>query len=386
MDLLFFDIAVIVGVSALLAWVALLVRQPIIIAYVLCGILLGPWGLETVSDTEAVHSISQIGVALLLFMAGLVLHPQRLAQLFRRTAFLTLGGCFAGWVLSFGFLVLWGFAPSESALAAVALMFSSTILITKLLPTTTLHQRHMGAMAIAVLIAQDIIAVGVILVLAAPSGLQGTTEVPLLLATAVILSVVVLLAEQVLLRRMMLAAERFNEVLLLLCIGWCLAVAACAHTLGLTYEVGAFLAGVALARGKLAYVLSEELKPLRDFFLVLFFFVLGAQLDFLAARDIWLPALLLAILIVVTRPLYYAWLMRRLKEKSAFARELGYRMSQASEFGLIICTVATANGKMAASTAQLAQLATVVTMIVSTYLVVMKLPTPIGTLTGLKKD
>ena len=386
MERLFFDIAVIAGVSAVFAWLAVIARQPVIVAYVLCGVILGPWGMKTVEDTEIIHSISQIGVVLLLFMAGVVLHPQRLLQLMKKTVILVLCSCFTGWVLSLAILTLFGFGFTESAIGAAALMFSSTILVTKLIPTITLHQKHMGSVAIAVLIAQDIIAVLLILLVVGPNELQGTQQLLLLLGKAVILLAAVFIGEQFALRPMMIKAERYSEVIILMSLGWCLVVSELAKYLGLTHEIGAFIAGVALARNKLSLYVSEKLKPLRDFFLVLFFFVLGTQLDLLIAKDIWLPALVLALFILVLRPCYYRLFMGMMKEGKSFSWEIGFRMGQASEFGLIMCTVAVVNQKLNPSIAQLLQLSIIITMIISSYIIVMRFPTPIATSNELQRD
>lgn len=385
MDRLFLDIAIVVGCSAVLAWLAAVLRQPIILAYIVAGAMLGPSGFGAVPDTEVIYRMSHIGVTLLLFIAGLVLHPQHLAALFRSTAVLTLGGCALSWLLSFAFLQLWGFGVAGASLGAAALMFSSTILITKLLPTTALHQQHMGAVCIAVLVAQDIVAVLIILLLGAPADANLWIAIPMLFVKAAVLVVLAFGFEQVVLRRMMRASQRYNEVLMLLCLGWCLACAVAAQAVGLTYEVGAFIAGVVVARGRIARVLSEELKVVRDFFLVFFFFALGAKLNLYLVRTIWLPALLLAGLILALRPLYMAWLLRRVGEQPRFAREVGVRMGQGSEFALIIVAVAVAGGQLTERLSQLVQLTVIATMAASAYLVATRYPTPISA-PRLKKD
>ena len=383
MDSVFFVISTVVVCSSLLAWLACRGGQPIILGYFLCGVLLGPGVLGIVPSVDLLQDMSRIGVALLLFLAGLVLHPDRLRTFFRTAVVVTLAGSALAWCLVFAFLRAWGHGPQDSAVAAAALMFSSTILVVKLLPTTTLHQKRMGSICIAILIAQDLLAVVVLLFVgAAPSGLVLLwlpLKVMLLVAVAV-------LGEQFALRKMMRSADRYNEVLVMLCLGWCVGMALLAETIGVPYEVGAFAAGVAMARGKIALVLSEQLKPIRDFFLMFFFFVLGATFDILHLRDVWLPALLLAALIVVSRPLWLRWLFRQLGEEPAFAKETALRLGQASEFALIIAVAATQGGHLSARVAHLVQLATILTMLVSSYVVILRCPTPIGVRPGLQRD
>jgi len=385
MDSLFTAVSAIVACSSLLAWLACRGRQPIMLGYFLCGVLLGPSVLDLIPSVDALGDMSRIGVTLLLFLAGLVLHPDRLRTFLRTAAVVTLAGSAFTWALMFGLFRAWGLPAGEGAVAAVALMFSSTVLVVKLLPTTTLHQRRMGSVCIAVLIAEDLLAVLVLLLL----GSEGTAaglHLLLLPGKIVLLVGLAVALEQFVVRRMMQAAGRYNEVLLMLCLGWCVGVGLAAERAGIPYEVGAFVAGVTMARGKIALVMSEQLKPLRDFFLMFFFFVLGAAFDFAHLGAVWVPALVGAGLIVVTRPVWVAWLLRRLGEERAFAVETGIRLGQASEFALIIAVTALGSGHLSAGVAHLVQLTTVATMLISSYFVVMRYPTPIGTRANLQSD
>lgn len=384
MDSFFIVISTVIACSAFLAWLACKCHQPIILGYFICGVLLGPGVLGVVPSIDILQDMSRIGVALLLFLAGLVLHPDRLQKFFRTAVVATMAGSALSWLLVFGFLRAWGNSNQDSALAAAALMFSSTILVVKLLPTTTLHQKRMGSICIAILIAQDLLAVAVLLFVgsAVPSGLF-LLLLPLRVALLVALAI---LGEQHVLRRMMRSADRYNEVLVMLCLGWCVGIALLAERFAVPYEVGAFAAGVAIARGKIALVLSEELKPLRDFFLMFFFFVMGAAFDLVNVRDIWLPALLVSILIVGSRPLWLSWLFCKLGEEPEFSKETAVRLGQASEFALIIAVAGTQGGHLSSNVAQLVQLATVLTMLISSYVVILKYPTPIGVRPGLQRD
>jgi Kef-type K+ transport system membrane component KefB len=386
--------AVVVG-SSVLAWLACQGRQPVILGYFLCGLLLGPVRIQLFSglgapdvtpSVGALGEISRLGVMLLLFLAGLVLHVDRLRTFFRTAIVVTLAKCLLTWALMFAFLIAWQFEVRDSLIASVALMFSSTILVVKLLPTTTLHQKHMGSICIAVLIAEDLLAV-VALLFVGSSPESGLRELLLGLPLRLVLLVAVAVAgEQFVLRRMMRRSDTYNEVLVMLCLGWCVGIALLAQTLGVPYEIGAFVAGVSIARGRIALVFSEQLKPLRDFFLMFFFFVLGFGFELSQLRHIWLPALLAAGVIAGLRPFLLEWLFRRMGEERAFARETGFRLGQASEFALIIAVVATQGNYLSPQMASLVKLATVLSMLVSSYLVVLQYPTPIGVQPGLQRD
>jgi len=395
MDTLLIAISAVVVGSSLLAWLACQGRQPVILGYFVCGLALGPVGMRLLSSmglpnvapaVGALDEISRLGVMLLLFLAGLVLHVDRLRIFFRTAMVVTLAKCALMWAAMFVFLMAWRFNLRDSFIASLALMFSSTILVVKLLPTTTLHQKHMGSICIAVLIAEDLLAV-IALLFMGSSLHAGLYELLLWLPLRLVLLVVAAFAgEQFLLRWMMRRAEHYNEVLMMLCLGWCVGVALLAQRLGAPYEIGAFVAGVSLARGKIGLLFSEQLKPLRDFFLMFFFFVLGAGFDLTRLRGVWLPALLATVLIAGGRPFLLAWLFQRMGEARAFAYETGFRLGQASEFALIIAVVATQGHHLSPEMASLVKLATVLSMLVSSYLVVLRYPTPIGVQPGLQRD
>ena len=396
MDNLLIAISAVVVGSSLLAWLACQGRQPVILGYFLCWLLLGPVGMQMFSGVGApdvapavvgtLDEISRLGVMLLLFLAGLVLHVNRLRLFFRTAMVVTVAKCVFMWGLMFAFLTAWQFERRDCLIAATALMFSSTILVVKLLPTTTLHHKHMGSICIAVLIAEDLLVV-IALLFMGSSAQAGLYELLFWLPLRLVLLVAVAFAgEQFVLRWMMRRADTYNEVLVMLCLGWCAGIALLAQKLGLPYEIGAFVAGVSIARGKIALLFSEQLKPLRDFFLMFFFFVLGAGFEFSQLRHIWLPALLATVVIAGLRPFLLAWLFRKMGESPAFARETGFRLGQASEFALIIAVVATQGKHLSTEMASLVKLATVLSMLVSSYLVVLKYPTPIGVQPGLQRD
>jgi len=379
------DISVVVVCAAALSWLALLARQPIIIAYLISGVIVGPWGVGLVKDVEFVDAVSRIGVTLLLFLVGIELQPRRLIGLFKQTSLVAVGSCVTSCLIAGAFALAWRFSLTESLYIGLALMFSSTILVVKLLPTTTLHQRRIGAFCVAILILEDLAAVGVLWFMRVAE-YQSVLEILLLPVKGLFLIAFALIFEQFVLRRIMKYSERFHETLYLLCLAWCLGIAALARGIGFSYVVGAFIAGVALARSPISLFLAQGLKFFRDFFLVLFFFVLGARLDLLVARAMLLPAIILGVVFVVTKPLVFNVLFRAIREKKEFSREAAVRLGQTSEFSLIIVLFAAQVGLIGTRASQLVQLTTIFTMIVSCYLVVFFYPTPMGFAKGLKQD
>ena len=386
-ETVFIEISLILIVCATLSWVALLLRQPIIIAYLGGGLLLGSSCLGWIEDTAFIDDISRIGVTLLLFLAGIVLHPRRLKELFRQTILLTLTNSLISGLVCVLFCMLWGFDWISSLFIGLPLIFSSTILVIKLVPTTALHHKRMGSYCIAILIAQDLIAIALLILLGANHGESSSLMHWLLLPLkGVALIAAVFAFEQIVLRRIMAWCDRFHETLHLLSLGWCLGVAVIAEHIGLSYEVGAFLAGVALARSPLSFFLSEGLRPFRDFFLVFFFFALGTRINLSIAGGLVLPALLLTLLMMTVKYTVFRNLFRIVGEAGPFAHETGMRLAQASEFSLIVAIVAHTDGWLNDSAFMMVQLVTIFSLILSAYIVVARFPSPLATNPKLKQD
>ncbi|MDP8264028.1 MAG: cation:proton antiporter [Candidatus Aceula lacicola] len=381
------DLSVVLVGAALLSVLAIILKQPIIIGYIACGILAGPWGVGLIKEVGVIETMSHLGITLLLFLAGLCLHPQHLLRLFRRTSLVTITNCSVSFILAFLFAFLFKFSFTDSLWIGVALMFSSTILTVKLLPTTRLHQERMGAVCISVLIVEDLIAVGALAFLRGMH-VGGLTilSVGWLLVKLIFLIVGALLFERFILRRILARVERLHEAIFILSLAWCFGVASISNQMGLFYETGAFFAGVALAQHPIARFISEALKPLRDFFLVLFFFALGAEFNLFVMKGIFVPALILAVMFIIIKP----WLFKKMfvlsGEEKPFAKEAGVRLGQLSEFSLLIALLAVSINHISVEASQFIQLVTILTFIISSYYVVYRYKTPIGTTEKMIKD
>lgn len=384
-DFIYFDIGIIIIVSAVIAWLSLLLRQPIIIAYIFAGMLLGPLGFRIVSNITFIDEVSKIGISLLLFIAGLSLHPGKIIETFRRSFPVTIVTSLLFALLSGGVLFALGYTLPEAAIGGGAMMFSSTILVIKLMPTTTLHQQHMGAIGISVLIIQDMLAILLIALvnskanISLVSGASGMFRGVLLIAGT-------LLLQRLVLGRVIKQVERYREILNLLVLAWCFGIAFVAESIGLSHETGAFIAGIALADNIIARVIAEELKMFRDFFLVLFFFTLGARLDFSLLQSIAVPALLLSALLLVVKPLLFRMALKLSGETPKFSKELGLRLGQNSEFAFIIAVIAAEQKLISTTTSQLMQLVTILTMAISSWILVSYYPSPLAAKKALKVD
>lgn len=387
MENFLFDLSVVLGITAVLAFLAVLLRQPIIIAYIACGILLGPYGVGWIKHADFIGAISTIGIALLLFLAGLCLHPQKLMRLFKQTFLVTFGTSLVSFLIAFLLARLYYFDIPDSVCIGLALMFSSTILTVKLLPTTALHHQRMGALCIGVLILQDLMAVAVLAFLGTLDAHHTLWACFGILSAKLLIFVGALVVfEQFILRKAMLRIERLHELLFVVGLAWCFVIASASKALGLSFETGAFFAGVVLARHPISLFISERLKPLRDFFLVLFFFTLGANLNLLIMKGVFLQALLMTLAFIIVKPWLFKKFFKASGEPPAFSQEIGIRLGQMSEFALLIATLALALGHITIQASQLIQLVTILSFIASGYIVVLKYQTPIGTSERLIKD
>jgi Kef-type K+ transport system membrane component KefB len=181
--------------------------------------------------------------------------------------------------------------------------------------------------------------------------------------------------------------DQVREYIFLLAIGWCLGFAELARLIGLPAEIGAFLAGVSIAEGPIAIYIAESLKPLRDFCLVMFFFAVGASFDLQYLPQIWLPALMLAGLLLIAKPFVFSFLFQRAGEIKSVANEVGIRLGQNSEFSLLLAYLAVGTIPVMSNKANyLIQAATLITFIISSYLVVLRYPTPVAFSEKMRRD
>jgi len=374
--------------AAILTTFALYSRQPMLVAYIALGCLIGPFGFKWVTDAALLSEISEFGIIFLLFLVGLDLQPSKLKNMLGESLITALGTTIVFFLIGASVMLAFGFSYIEAGVTGIAASFSSTILGVKLLPTTALHHRHIGEIVVSLLLIQDLLAILAILILTGMgTGSQGLVAglAPIFIGLPLVV-IGALLGVRFVLLRLIQRFDAFHEYIFLMAVGWCLAIASLADMINLSFEIGAFIAGVSLATSPISQYIAESLRPLRDFFLVLFFFSVGATLNIGLLEQVWLPALLLGVLLIAAKPPVFAMLLKFQGEPKSASWEVGYRLGQASEFSLLLTAIAVLNELITPVAALVIQSSTVLTLVVSSYFVIFRYPSPIAPSAKLRRD
>jgi Kef-type K+ transport system membrane component KefB len=386
LDSIIFELGIIIIGAAILGTLFLYARQPILIAYIAIGFAIGPNGFALIRSTDHIENIAHFGVILLLFLIGLNLQPMKLLRIFRKTALLTFGTSLVFGCLSFLFTLLLRFDMHSAVLFGAAMMFSSTVVGLKLVPTTTLHHKRTGEIMTGVLLLQDVLAVLVILFVTGEKSNNVMGTFAILVGKLFVLCLLSFAGVRFVMVPLLKKFDVVQEYTFVATLGWCLLWAEVAHILGLSYEMGAFVAGLSIASCQIALIIAEHLKPLREFFLILFFFAVGAELNFQLDIPLVLAGVLFGAVLVPLKAAVFRLAFRKSGESKKLSQELAVRLAQSSEFSLLVIFAALSIGVLSAERAMMVQVTTIVTFIISTYWTVLRYPTPISMNAALRQD
>jgi Kef-type K+ transport system membrane component KefB len=368
------DLGIILIAATVVVLLARLVHIPSIVAYIVAGLLLGP-GLGIVTVSEGVEVLSEAGIALLLFIVGLELSLDKIRQVGKvaivaglgQVAFTALGG--------FGICMALGFSAVEGAFIATALTFSSTVVVVKLLDQKGELDSVYGRIAVGIFLVQDIV---VIIALTFLAGLgepgEGTgLEVAMGIGRA-FLGMALLLAisfgaSRWILPRLFHMVSRSPETLFVWALSWCFLLVLGAEVLELSLEIGAFLAGVSLAQLPYHQDLKRRSHPLMNFFIAVFFVSLGAQMEFGAAVQVWWPAVVLSLFVLIGNPFIFLWIIARMGygERTAFLTSV--TVAQISEFSFILAAMGLSAGLIGSEILSLIGMVGFVTIGLSSYMI-----------------
>ena len=367
----FNEIALIIAIGTGVALLMRILKQPLIIGHIITGIIVGPSVFDLVKSEETITVFANLGIALLLFIIGLGLNPKVIKEVGKAAVvagtvqimFTTMLGYFASLALGFG--------QTEAILIGVALAFSSTIIILKLISDKKEQTRLYAKLSVGVLLIQDIVATIALLLLSSSgsdSGFSGADFALLGIKASLAMLVMFVVAVEILPRFTKLIAGS-QEFLFLFALGWGLGLASAFEIVGFSLEVGALLAGVGLATQTYAQEISSRLKPLRDFFVVVFFIFLGTELVLDDVLSVVVPAVLLSAVVLVFNPIIISTVLGLLGYTRKISFKVGVGMAQISEFSLVFAIIAEKQGRIESSTLSILTLVGLITIAISTYMI-----------------
>ena len=366
---IFTQISLVIAIAAVVSIVMRLLKQPLIMGYILTGVLVGPSLLNIVHAKEAFETFAEIGIALLLFIIGLGLNIGVIRNL-GKVSLITAASILliVGSIGHFAALLL-GFDNTTAILLGIALFFSSTIIILKVLSDHHETGRLYGQIAIGVILLDDIVATIALVVVAMMATDQTSSSAFMILGLKALgLAVGLVIAGRYVVPRLAKMMARSSELLFLFSIGWGLSVASLFDVAGFSHELGALFAGVSLAGLPYATEMAAKLKPLRDFFIVLFFVSLGELFTFDSMASSIVPALVLSVVVMVGKPIFTMAALGRLYYTKLTSFKTAIHLSQISEFSIILIIFAASVGVADKSAVPVVTLVALITIGVSTYL------------------
>lgn len=375
MESIYFDITAIICLAAILAILFRIFKQPSILAYILTGVLIGPLAFLNIHSKDVLQNFSDFGITLLLFLLGLELKLGELRSIGKVAVTSGVAQIVLTMLAGFGLAWLFGFQGLSGFYIAMALTFSSTIIVVKLLADKKdLHSLY-GKISVGTLLVQDFFAILFLIMLSgykpvADVGSALQTFLIIFLKAVIVITVIINLSRSVLPKLIHIIA-RSSEVLFLFSIAWVFGVAAVVSSpwIGFSIEIGGFLAGIALANATENFSIVAKIRPLRDFFVTIFFVFLGMQMALGNIFQVIIPAIILSLFVLLTKPLIMALIMglNGYKKRTSFLT--GINLAQISEFSLIIVVLGFKLGQIPESVVSLTTLVGIITFTLSTYMI-----------------
>ena len=366
----FFEVGLVIGIATLISIFVRYLRQPLIIGYILAGIIVGPSLLNLISSPDTITLFSHMGVALLLFVVGLGLDPKVIKEVGLVSIVTGVGQALFTTAVGFFLSLALGFSKLTSLYIGIALAFSSTILILKLLSDKNEADSLYGKIAVGFLLVQDLLAIFTLIIISSLNG--GVDAQTLVLGVAlkgVILLVGLFLIGVYLLPHLTKIAAKSQELLLLFSISWAFALSLLFYWTGFSLEIGALIAGVTLSLSPYRYEISSKMKPLRDFFLVLFFIMLGYQLGFAELQQNIVPVIVFSLIVLIGNPLSILILMGLMGHTKRNGFLAGWTVAQIGEFSHILIALGISIGHLGKEIVSIITAVTLITIAISSYLV-----------------
>ena len=365
----------IVITAATFAFLGKLICMPTIVGYILAGVVLGPL-LKLIEIDDSLDLISELGIALLLFLVGLELSFEKIKDLGRVA--LILGGCQVLLTAIGGTLVAYsiGFGLIEAIFLGGTVTFSSTVVVIKLLDQKGVMNRLYARISVALFLAQDIVVIGALTVLTGFGGSEPLTPMEMVINFSqafggmALLLTLALIAARYLLPKPFAWAARSPDTVFIWALCWCFLVVMLAHQFHLSVEIGAFLAGIAIAQLPIHEDLHRRLHPLMAFFIAVFLVTLGIKMDLSSFSRVWPAALGLSAFVLLIKPLIVFNILARIRFSEYTAFQTAVATGQVSEFAFILLALGATTGLIGADIVALGGLVGIITIALSSYLII----------------
>ena len=371
---IFIEISLILIITTGVATIFRILKQPLVVGYLISGIIVGPYVLNILQSGEQVELFSKLGIAVLLFIVGLSLNPDTIKETGKPALVTGIGQILFTSIIGFGIMRLLGYSNIIALYGSIALTFSSTIIILKLLSDKGDLNSLYGKVSIGFLLVQDIVATLLLIIvpLVGSAAIGGNIGITFLKLTGfgVLASIVLYSIAKYILPKFSDYLAKSNELLFIFAISWGLVLATIFYKIGFSIEIGALIAGVTLSASKYAYEISSRMRPLRDFFIVMFFVLLGAHLVLGSIGTIIIPAIILSLFVLIGNPLIVFLLMNMLGYKNKTSFMAGLTVAQISEFSLILMSLGLSLGHVDQNTVTLITVVGIITIAGSTYFVI----------------
>lgn len=371
MEQAFIQLGIILFTAFVVSYVVRAFKQPIVIGYIIAGIIISPYIISFGASKETLNLFSQFGIAFLLFMVGLRMNPKVIKEIGATSLIIGFVQIFLTFSLGFLISLIIGFNNITAAFIGIALAFSSTIITMKLLSDKKQIDSLYGKISIGILIVQDVVAIGVLIFISSISGGNnfGSLAVKGLLGGIGLIVILFLLGFFVLPKIIRKIAES-QELLFLFSITWAFVIAALFSYIGFSIEVGALIAGVVLSISPYTMEISSKIRPLRDFFLIIFFIILGFSIPLLSINSIIINALIFSLIALIFKPIILMTLTAMFGYTKRTNFLVGTTLGQISEFSLIILALGVSTGLISSVILSTLTLTAVITITLSTYMII----------------
>lgn len=368
---LFIEISKILLLTTSLSILAKALKQPLIIAYILSGILSGPLAFDLLKSSESLDIFSKIGISILLFVVGLNLNPKIIKEVGKISLYTGVLQVVFTSIIGYFIAISLKLSHLSALYVSIALTFSSTIIVLKLLADKGDFQKLYGKITIGFLLVQDVIASFILLFVSSTNN-QGSLEQIIINLTIkfTLLTTSLLLFNHYLLPKIIKYVASNQELLFLFSLSWGLGLGCLFYLLGFSIEIGSLIAGVSLANSQFALEISSRLRPIRDFFITIFFVLLGSHMSFDNLERIIPQAILLSLFVLVGNPTIVVIIMNLLGHKRKTSFLAGITVAQISEFSLILATIGFNLNHVSKDTLSLITLVGLITISTSTYLII----------------